>query len=215
MSVFSKTHILPTCRERFITDIYARADEAVACTLERLRTESGIRPTCALGCDHCCRQHILTNPVEVHALGQFVRRQWPAERVAALQLRTRRWHAWENAARLGAGPSSAAAALDGGSGYDHCCPLLVDGACSAYPVRPLTCRTHFVHTPAEACRASNDPHSGTAPPAVIAALVNAARPFAAAVKDYIEQDGVDFSRSILLLPHGLAIEMDWDFAIRS
>jgi hypothetical protein len=34
-----------------------------------------------------------------------------------------------------------------------------------------------------------------------------------AIKNHIEKAGMDFSRSIMLLPHWLAIQMNWDFAI--
>jgi hypothetical protein len=34
-----------------------------------------------------------------------------------------------------------------------------------------------------------------------------------AIRDHIENAGLDFSRSIMLLPHWLALKMDWDFAI--
>jgi hypothetical protein len=33
------------------------------------------------------------------------------------------------------------------------------------------------------------------------------------MKDHIEAAGSDFSESLMLLPHGLAIEMGWDFAL--
>jgi hypothetical protein len=44
-------------------------------------------------------------------------------------------------------------------------------------------------------------------------VVLAASPFIMAMQEYIESQGVDFSRSKMLLPQWLAIEMGWDFAI--
>ena len=99
------------------------------------------------------------------------------------------------------------------SDYDSSCPLLVDGACLAYPVRPVVCRTHFVRSHPLSCRAAGDPESTEKAPVVLTSMVRAARPFARAMRDHIEEAGMDFSLSRMLLPHWLAIEMGWEFAI--
>jgi Fe-S-cluster containining protein len=99
------------------------------------------------------------------------------------------------------------------SNYDPCCPLLVDGVCSAYPVRPLACRTHFVSSDPLSCCAANDPASTEDAPVVLRSVVAATSPFSRAIRDHIEEGGSNFSESLILLPHGLAIEMGWDFAL--
>jgi hypothetical protein len=33
------------------------------------------------------------------------------------------------------------------------------------------------------------------------------------MREHVEEAGSDVSRSTMLLPHGLAIEMGWDFAL--
>jgi len=48
---------------------------------------------------------------------------------------------------------------------------------------------------------------------VLTSVVTATSPFSMAIRDHIENAGLDFSRSIMLLPHWLAIQMGWDFAI--
>jgi hypothetical protein len=97
--------------------------------------------------------------------------------------------------------------------YDHCCPLLVNGACIAYAVRPVVCRTHFVRSPPLSCWAVNNPEFAEEPPLVLTSVVTATSPFTMAIRHHIENASLDFSRSIMLLPHWLAIEMGWDFAI--
>jgi hypothetical protein len=89
----------------------------------------------------------------------------------------------------------------------------VNGACSVYPVRPVVCRTHFVSSHPLSCCAANDQESTEDAPVVLTSVVTAASPFSMAIRDHIENAGLDFSRSIMLLPHWLAIEMGWDFAI--
>jgi len=199
-------------QETFVTGVYRAVDEATAGGLDRLRNEEGIIPACKLGCCHCCRYHILTNVAEAHTLARYVRREMSVDQIDGLRKRTQQWHEWENS-RPGRHPSTSGDEPTDLCNYDHCCPLLVDGACIAYPVRPLACRTHFVSSDPLSCGAANDPESTELAPAVLTSVVTAARPFTRTMRDHIENAGVDFSRSIMLLPHWLAIEMGWDFAV--
>ncbi len=207
------TDVPITPRERFVKDLYSSVDEVTACTLDRLRSEEGILPTCKLGCSHCCRHHILMNIAEAHTLAQYVKRELSADRTNDLRMRTQKWHEWEDS-RPGRYPPPANIDRPTDlSDYDHCCPLLVNGACDAYPVRPVVCRTHFVSSHLRCCSATNNPESTESAPVVLKCVLAAASPFSMAMRDHIEDAGFDFSRSIMLLPHWLAIEMAWDFAI--
>ena len=201
-----------TRREDFVNGVYSSVDEATACRLDRLRSEEGIIPTCKLGCSHCCRYHILMNIAEAHALAQYVKRELSVDQINELRMRTQQWHEWDNS-RPGRYQSANIGEQTDLSNYDHCCPLLVNGACSAYPVRPVVCRTHFVCSDPQSCTSVNDPESTEDAPVVLTSVVKATSPFSMAIRDHIENAGLDFSRSIMLLPHWLAIEMDWDFAI--
>jgi Fe-S-cluster containining protein len=201
-----------TPQERFVNGVYSLVDEATTCGIERLRSEDGIIPTCQFGCCHCCRFHILTNTAEAHTLAQYVKRELSVDQVNALRMRTEKWHEWENS-KAGRDPSANIDEQKDLSNYDHCCPLLVDGACSAYPVRPVVCRTHFVSSHPLFCCAANDPGSTEDAPVVLTSVVTATSSFSMAIRDHIEDAGLDFSRSVMLLPHWLAIAMGWDFAI--
>jgi hypothetical protein len=201
-----------TARESFVRGVYRAVDEATASGLNRLHTEEGVVASCKQGCSHCCRYHIPTNVAEAHTLGQFVRRKLSADQMNALRMRTRQWHDWDNS-RPGRYQSPYVGERTDPADYVPCCPLLVDNVCIAYPVRPIVCRTHFVCSPPSSCEAANDPDSTADVPVVLAAIVNAGRPFSLAMKDHVESEGLSFSRSFMLLPHWLAIEMAWDFAI--
>ena len=201
-----------TPREKFVNDVYSSLDEAAASRLDRLRTEDGIVPTCKLGCCHCCRHHILTNIAEAHTLSQYVKRELSSDRINDLRMRTQQWHEWEDS-RPGRYPPANVDKQTDLSNYDHYCPLLVDGECSVYPVRPVVCRTHFVCSHLLSCRAAHDPESTEDAPVVLTSVLMATSPFSMAIRDHIENAGLDFSRSIMPLPHWLAIEMGWDFAM--
>ena len=197
-------------QERFVTRVYRYVDRATAGGLDRLRADQGIVPACKPGCCHCCRYHILINRAEAHTLAQYIKREFSQERMEALRRRTQQWHAWDDS-RPGRYPSAGLHAQTDLSGYEHGCPLLVDGICSVYPVRPVVCRTHFVSSLARLCQAANDPQSTEDTPVVLSCFVKEARRYKMALSEQCESAGSDGSLPIMLLPHWLAAEMNWDF----
>jgi Fe-S-cluster containining protein len=205
-------YIPTTLEESFVNCVYSSIDEVTTDRLDRLRSEDGIVPSCTVGCSHCCRYHILTNIAEAHTLAQYVKRSFSVSQINDLRLRTQQWHEWDNS-RPGRYPSANIGERTDLSSYEHCCPLLVNGACSVYPVRPIACRTHFVSSPPLSCLAVNNPECSKDRPIVLTSIVTDTSPFSMAIRNYIENAGLDFSRSTMLLPHWLAIEMGWDFAI--
>lgn len=201
-----------TAQETFVKGVYSLVDAAAGSRLEQLRNEHGITATCRLGCCHCCRHHILMNIAEAHTLSQHVKREFSVDHINTLRLRTQQWHEWDNSSRNRPLSVNAGVGTDL-SNYDHCCPLLENGQCAAYPVRPVVCRTHFVCSDPLSCRAGNDSKSGEKRAVVLTSVVTVTSPFSNAIKDHIEKAGLDFSRSTMLLPHWLAIEMGWEFAL--
>jgi len=207
-----KADIPIALQENFVIGVYASLDKAIVCELDRLCREESIVPSCKSGCCHCCRYHILTSIAEAQTLAQYIRREFSAEQINDLRLRTQQWHEWDNA-KPGRHPSSSLDEQADLSSYDHSCPLDVNGVCSVYPVRPVVCRTHFVCSSPLSCWTANDPASAEDPPTMLRSVVRAAHPFPQAIKDHIENTGLDFSRSLMLLPQWLALEMGWDFTI--
>jgi Fe-S-cluster containining protein len=200
-----------TPEESFVRRVYASLDEAIADGLERLRSRKGVIANCRLGCSHCCRFHIPLSIVEAHTLSQHIQREFSESQIRSLRMRTLQWHEWDGS-RPGRHPSGALQKQTDLSAYDHCCPLLIDGACSAYLARPFVCRTHFVSSHPWYCLAANDPESTEDAPVALTSILTETNRFSTAIRDHVEQSGVDFCRSIMLLPHWLAIQMGWDFA---
>jgi Fe-S-cluster containining protein len=201
-----------TPEENFVKAVYSSVDKAVAHALHRLRNKTGIVPSCKLGCCHCCRYRIVMNIAEARTLAQYVKREFSPEQRKDLRRRTQRWHERDESLR-GRRPSAGMVKQTDASHYDPCCPLLINGACSAYGVRPVVCRTHFVSSHPSSCQAANDPESTEESPLVIELVATITNPFSMAIKEYIEKAGWDYCRSMTLLPHGLASEMGWDFAV--
>lgn len=198
--------------EEFVHGVYLAVDKATTLGLDRLRREDGVVPTCKRGCSCCCRYPIATNIAEAHTLAHYIKRELSAEQIGALEMRTRQWHQWD-CSRPGRDPSVAMPESAESLQYEPCCPLLVDGACSVYPVRPLVCRTHFVSSNPRSCCDAIHPNSTQNIPVVLTSLVTASQPHSRAIRDHVEKACIDFSRSIMLLPQWLAIEMQWDFAL--
>lgn len=198
--------------EQFVAGIYASVDMATTRELDRQRNENGIVPTCTLGCCHCCRFHVVLTIAEAYTLARFVKRGFSKGQIDTLRMRTRRWHDWDSS-RPGRYDSPAADIEEDFSDYQHFCPLLVNGTCSAYPVRPLACRMHFVTSDAIYCDAANDRQATSAAPQVLLSVVDAASLFSKTLQEYIESTGRDYSQSNMLLPHWLAIQMEWNFAV--
>jgi len=161
-----------TPEEKLVTDVYASVDTATACNLEKLRSEDGVIASCKQGCCHCCRFFILINVAEARTLACYIRRNFSPDRIEAVRKKTLQWHEWEHSGP-GRYPASGIGRYD--SGYEHGCPLLSNGMCSVYPVRPVVCRVHFVSSNPLFCLAANDPESEEDAPVVLLSVAAAAR----------------------------------------
>ena len=199
-----------TPEESFVRAIYASVDEAIACGLDRLLKDDGIVPSCRLGCCSCCRFPILISIAEARTLAHFVKRTFSLEQIESLRIRTRQWHQWDDSLRAGSSSDDLAGQSDDFS-RKMSCPILVDEACSAYDVRPLVCRSHFVRSHPLSCKEAINTQSVGNPPQVIESIKAAAQSYTMSMKHCVENTGLDYCRTMTLLPHGLATEMGWDF----
>ena len=197
---------------RFVHSVYNAVDEAIQHELDRLRDEDGIVPSCKKGCCHCCRHHILMDRAEAHALSQFVKRELSGDQIDDLRQRTHQWHAWDRSGPS-RDPSGRICESVDLSNYTHCCPLLVNGACIAYPARPVVCRAHLVSSDPYLCYAVHESALTEDDPSVLTSVAKVTERFSTAIGDHLDNEGTDSSRSLMLLPQWLAIEMDWPFAI--
>ncbi len=114
--------------------------------------DTGLAPSCARGCNACCRQIVVAEYAEAEYI---VARNPEAIRRALPKLR-------EHAAILRAAPSELADSDHGAREYWRLnlpCALLDErGECSVYADRPIACRTWFVADDPARC-ASEEPQS--------------------------------------------------------
>ena len=133
------------------TAISSRAAEAASLAeamLERTVQKMPQAPSyqCAAGCNYCCHAAVSVSAPEVFGIARKLSAAAPEERATILaRARERKTSTVE-----------AALSLRGA------CPLLRDGQCSVYEVRPMGCR-QFVSTSQEGCRTAFEARNGELP----------------------------------------------------
>jgi Fe-S-cluster containining protein len=164
----------------------------------------GIAPTCRKGCVHCCREEILIPRAEAETIVEWIQASWLPPQLEALKGRLRDWLVWyrgDGKRRVDAGEDRKTVA------YEHgpLCVALEDNACSIYPVRPMTCRMHYVSSSPDACRQASDPaYSGDGQVASLLSIHRVAQPAILRIRAVIERQGADFLGTVHLLPEWLA-----------
>jgi Fe-S-cluster containining protein len=112
-------------------------DEALAIVQEEYRPALH----CKAGCSYCCcKPNVLASVPELVNIVTFVSRTFSADDRAELKARARRYRKQVEGRRV-----------EDPTDESIPCPLLVDGRCTAYEVRPLICRG-YNSTNVEACR---------------------------------------------------------------
>lgn len=116
-----------------LLDAYKVVDEGVSSDIEKYKTKSGKPHACQKGCAWCCSlKDIPVYPLEINGIYWYVIEMLssPVREAVIENLRT-------------------------ASDPKAPCPLLVDSACSIYPLRPAACRQFNVF--GRACTEDEDP----------------------------------------------------------
>jgi len=114
---------------------YGRQDKAIDRTMQAAKQ----KVACRSGCSTCCNYRVEARAIEVLAVRDYVIAHFsPSQQAAVVDLAAR----------------NVAEAADWSHVEHHAhnqrCPLLVDDACSVYPVRPANCRS-FHSTDVQVC----------------------------------------------------------------
>jgi hypothetical protein len=122
---------------KLVREVYAITDHIVTGCLK-----NGPKPCCEIGCHWCCYMRVRATPLEIWGIFDFLRSRLKPKQLGELG---RRIADTEQTAR-------------GMDGYQRVCtgvicPLLVNGKCLAYPVRPIGCRIYHSFDLAD-CQAS-------------------------------------------------------------
>lgn len=137
-------HKTPESAINLIQEVYRVTDEIMVGCLR-----SGIKPPCKQGCSWCCFLRVKVTPLEVMCIVDNLRSRLKPGEITELQHRL-------------VSTDGITRGMEGNRRVrtKMLCPLLVDGNCLAYPVRPIACRVYHSLNSSE-CEASLDKDGGS------------------------------------------------------
>jgi Fe-S-cluster containining protein len=184
-------------RGRVVLRVYQGIDETAGKKLAQL-AGTGVVPTCAEGCSHCCNLEIPMTRAEGETLVTWLRANRTDAELDAIRARLRDWLAWYRGAYV-AHVAGGLTRVETFFRHAPMCSLLEDRRCTVYPVRPVTCRNHLVSSPASVC----DPAVGTGDSAGMLDVAQATYEHVVEIRRVIERQGGSFLASVHLLPEWL------------
>ena len=168
-------------RKRVALRVLQECDEAGARALTKLAV-SGRTPSCTAGCSHCCSLEVPMSRAEGEVLVDWLTANRTHEELELVRERLRGWLAWYRT-ELPRLVASGTSRVDAFFRHAPKCSLLVDGNCSAYAARPVTCRNHYVSSPAEMC----DPATSTREPDEMLDIPRATQPYVVELRRVVER----------------------------
>lgn len=94
--------------------------------------QSNVNIDCKKGCEYCCHQPVFANIQEVLLVVQYIKSNFSTKEIEEITQKAK--------AKKEISASGKAKDL---IKFSHACPLLKDGACSVYSVRPMACRIYM------------------------------------------------------------------------
>ena len=119
-------HKMPARASDLVEEVYRVADNMLDGCLK-----TGPKPPCKKGCFWCCYMQVRAMPLEVLRIVDFLHSSLRPKELSELQ---QRLAATDETTREMDSYQRVCAKM--------VCPLLVDGECSVYPLRPITCRVY-------------------------------------------------------------------------
>jgi len=104
-----------------------------------LAERQNIKVACFKGCHWCCHQAVYANSYELHFLSERIKNDFNSEDLAGVLAKSEAKH--QRTSEL---------SDENILKYKAPCPLLKEGACSAYAARPMACRI-YLSTKLETC----------------------------------------------------------------
>ena len=122
----NKTSMFSSIREMYT------AIEDVIESLHTLALQQGQAIECKLGCDWCCHQPVFALDYELDYLGNYINEYFDRETI--IEIKSKAKQKQDNLGKL---------EDDALLNSKHACPLLKEGVCIAYEVRPMACRIYL------------------------------------------------------------------------
>lgn len=120
-------------------NVYNQIDLLSDSFITRCRKE-GLNVDCKMGCSWCCYQAVFALTHEMLVIANYIRQNFVQETIDAIHQRAKKKaELTKNLTR------------EELLKFKHACPLLEDGKCMVYPVRPLACRI-YLSADVETCK---------------------------------------------------------------
>lgn len=114
-----------------IRELYATIDKLNS-SIIAFADKQNLKIACTKGCQWCCHQAVFANSYEIHFLSEYIGRNFSPGEIQKLTMRAK----MKQKITSGLNENEVL-------NYKAPCPLLEDGACSAYNVRPVACRIYL------------------------------------------------------------------------
>ncbi len=184
---------------REIDDALVRAEGALGVI--------GVELSCRPGCSACCSLPVnATYPEAVFAVA-YIRERFSPDEIRTLVERADEWIAWSGNELSGYANGADLASVY--SLYGPGCPLLKDGLCSIYPVRPMGCRVHCSTSDPALCGPEKRHSPLYNPSGFVEEVVAEVKPFCLRYRQYLEEMGIDFESSLRPLSEMLVELLCW------
>jgi len=179
-----------------IETMYRSIDQLIESLLAMGRRQ-GVTVDCQKGCSLCCHQPVFANSYELRYLTAYIKKNFSeAEQESVHQLAVEKNNKTSQLKEKEI------------LNYRHPCPLLKDGACTAYPARPLACRI-YLSMKVESCNLFfQHPDSKDSYPALLDFPLRAGRMMNEGFFAALKENGI-FSNE-LRLEEGLANDLRED-----
>ncbi len=159
-----------------------------------LAERQNIKVACFKGCHWCCHQAVFANSYELHFLSEKIKKDFNPEDLTAVIAKT-------DAKYLATSNLSDDDILK----YKAPCPLLQDGACSAYAARPMACRI-YLSTKLQTClEFYHHPENETNFPALIDLPLRAGQMMNEGFRAALKESGIETAE--FRLEEGLRITL--------
>lgn len=161
-------------------DAYRKVISSFDGTSEEITKTDGVDTACHAGCSYCCHFRVEAQPADIFGIADYIRQRFQQSEIDALVERLRS----HVASIAGLSPSQHEA-------RNTPCPLLVEGRCSVYTARPLTCR-RFHSLSVDRCKLSYEhPENTELLPLYHQRLFQAGAINAQTIKEAYQRSGFD------------------------
>ena len=110
---------------------YEAIDKLIESFVQRCR-QSNVNIDCKKGCEFCCHQPVFANIQELLYILSYIKNKFTESDIDRVKNM-----AFEKMRKIDT--TSVKELMK----HSHACPLLKDGSCSVYPVRPMACRIYL------------------------------------------------------------------------